>query len=329
MIFYLRATIKTYPALSLWENPPGPVTLLKDRTIHPAMVLPVVMLLLLPFFASTAEGNSPIDLPEQGKKNLSLTSIRDDNTPTLRLIYGINIGGYLASASTANYYNGSGEHNVEEALNRTHNRDRLINNVDEIISSFEVGDLPQNMRYDPGLLIGFFGGFRFGKSFAVIGEFNYSRLTAADKFTLITDKFTSTSEPYRLLSDIYGVEERNELRLGFQYTLFTPSYIHPYIESGLNLTNTKVVENRVTISGMEFNIREIRSDYYQVRDYGIGFGVYTGLGMHMEVSDNFSFRLGGSVSLSQINLGDNNEIAPLYTAFLRLSLDEVFASSRP
>jgi hypothetical protein len=292
------------------------------------MLLPVVMLLLLPILARASDSNNRINLYDPDEQTLSLSTIRDENTPTLRLIYGINIGGYFANASTANYYNGSGEHSVEAALNRPHNRDRLISNVDEIISSFEVGDLPQSMRYDPGLLIGFFGGFRFGRSFAVIGEFNYSRLTAADKFTIITDKYTSTSEPYRLLSDIYGVEERNELRLGFQYTLFTSSYIHPFIESGLNITNTKVIENRVNISGLQFNIREIRATYYQVRDYGIGFGVYTGMGLHMEVSDNFSFRLGGSVSLSQINLGDNNDIAPLYTAFLRLNLDEVFSSAQ-
>ncbi len=265
-------------------------------------------------------------------QELKLQNYNTDNAPTLRWIYGISFGGYFAHPSTARYYDGSGkhsdgEHAVESALNRHYNRDRLIANVEEIIETFEIGELPQNMRYDPGLLIGFFGGFTFSRSFALMGEFNYTRLTAADKFTIITDKFTSTSEPFRLLSDIYGVEERIELRLGFQYTLYTSSYIHPFIESGLNITDTKIIENRVNVSGIQFNIREIRSEIYGIRDYGMGFGIYTGAGLNFEVSDSFSFRLGGSVSLSQINLGLNNEIKPQYNIFLRLNLHEILRGS--
>ena len=256
--------------------------------------------------------------------NSALTSGKE---PLVRWIYGLSIGAYFANPSTANYYNGTGEHNVETALNRQHNRDRLIANVDEIIETFEVGELPLNMRYDPGILIGFFGGMQFSKSFTVIGEFNYSRLSVADKFTLITDKFTSTSEPYRLLSDIYASEERIDLRLGFQYTWYRDAYIHPFIESGLSITDTKVLENRVNIRGMEFNIREIRTEYYNVRDYGMGFGLYTGVGLNMEVSEGFSFRMGGAVSFSMINLGDNNEIKPQYTIFLRLNLHEILSGA--
>jgi len=242
----------------------------------------------------------------------------------LTWFYGINIGGYFANSNTANYYNGSGEHNVETALNRIHNRDRLISNVDEIIESFEIGELPLNMHYSPAVLIGFFGGLNFSKTLSVIGEFNYTQLSVADKFTIYTDKFTSTSEPYRLLSDIYASEERIELRLGIQYTLFTDSYIHPFVESGINITDTRVMENKVLVGGMEFSIREIRSEYYDVRDYGMGFGIYTSAGILMEVSDNFSVRMGGSVSYSQINLGENNQIAPLFTGFIRLNLHEIF-----
>ncbi len=246
----------------------------------------------------------------------------------LKWIYGLNLGGYFANPSTANYYNGSGEHNVETALNRIHNRDRLISNVDEIIENFEIGELPLNMHYSPGVLIGFFGGLNFGNSLSFLGEFNYTKLSVADKFTIFTDIFTSTSEPFRLLSDIYASEERIELRMGIQYTLSTDSYIHPFVESGINITDTKVIENKVLVGGMEFSIREIRSEYYNVRDYGMGFGIYTSLGMHMVVSDNFSFRMGGSVSYSQINLGENNQISPLFTGFIRLNLHEIFNPSQ-
>jgi hypothetical protein len=285
----------------------------------------ILFLLLYP--AISVAGANGFMLPTNDHYNVDNTNQPpkpDSDVPTLRLVYGINLGAYFANPSTANYYNGSGEHSIEEALNRIYNRDRLISNVDEIIADFQIGELPENMRYDPKMQIGFFGGLSFSNTFAVIGEFNYTKLTLADKFTLYTDKFTSTSEPYRLLSNIYGTEERIELRLGFQYTLITASYIYPYIETGINITDTKVIENRVNISGMDFNIREIRTEFYNVRDYGMGFGIYTGLGINMEVSDNFSFRLGGSVSMSKINLGNNKDIRPLYTLYVRLNLHEIF-----
>jgi hypothetical protein len=246
----------------------------------------------------------------------------------IKWIYGISLGAYFANASTANYYNGSGEHNVEEALNRIHNRERLLNGVNEIIENFEIGDLPQKMAYNPSIQVGFFGGMRFNRSLAIIGEFNYTKLTTADKFTIFTDQYTSTSEPYRLLSDIYATEERIELRIGFQYTYFTTSYIHPFIESGINITDTKIIENKVDVSGLEFNIREMRFDLYDVRDYGMGFGLYTAMGLNMEVGNNFSFRTGASISLSQINLGDNNKISPQYTLFLRLNLSDLLSPSQ-
>jgi len=289
-------------------------------------IIKSILFLAIYYFISIAEVHG-IRLPASNQENRNTTFRlleQEPPEPTLKLVYGINIGAYFANPSTANYYNGSGEHSVEVALNRYYNRDRLISNVDEIIADFQIGELPENMRYDPKMQIGFFGGLSFSNAFAVIGEFNYTKLTLADKFTLYTDKFTSTSEPYRLLSHIYGTEERIELRLGFQYTLMTTSYVHPYIETGLNITDTKVIENRVNISGIEFNIREIRTDYYNVRDYGIGFGMYTGIGINMEISENFSFRFGGSVSMSKINLGDNNNIRPLYTIYARLNLHEIF-----
>jgi hypothetical protein len=263
-----------------------------------------------------------------GSGNFEITHPED--TPELkRWFYGLGAGAYFANPSTANYYNGSGTHNVEKALNLIYNRDRLVRGVNEIIQDFSVGELPLSMHYTPGMQVGFYGGLRFNRSLAAMAEFNYTRLTASDKFTLYTDKFTSTSEPYILVSDIYGREERIELRIGFHYILFTQKAFHPFIGSGINITDSKVLENRVVISGMEFSIREITTDYYGVRDYGMGLGQYTEMGLHFDVNENFSLKLGGSVSFSRINLGENQTIAPQYTLFMRINLDGLFANPYP
>jgi hypothetical protein len=243
-----------------------------------------------------------------------------------RWFYGFNSGAYFAHPSTANYYNGTGDHNVEKALNLIYNRDRLIRGVNEIIQDFSIGELPESMQYSPGIQVGFFGGLSLNRSLAVMAEFNYARIRVADKFTLYTDKFTSTSEPYILVSDIYGREERIDLRIGFNYTFFTRKTFHPFIGSGINITDVKVLENKVGISGMEFSIRDITEDYYGVRDYGMGLGQYSEAGLQFEVNESFSLKMGASISFSRINIGDNKNIAPQYTLFVRINLDEIFAN---
>jgi hypothetical protein len=275
----------------------------------------------LTLIINNIHGN-PQELNHHNQVN-SFQPINDDSEPA-RWFYGLSLGGYFANSSTANYYNGTGEHSVEKALFRQYNFDRIVNQVDQIIESFEIGELPMNMKYNPAIQIGFYGGLNLSRSFALTGEFNYAKLMIPDKFTMITDKYSSITEPVILLGDIYGTEERIELKLGVQYTAITKGYIHPFVESGINITDTKVIENRIRIQGLAFSIREIRTDYYNIRDYGMGFGIYTGAGLRMDVSNSFAIRIGGSVCFSKINLGDNNEVKPQYTAFLRINLNEVF-----
>ncbi|MFW5757101.1 MAG: hypothetical protein ACOCYO_00315 [Bacteroidota bacterium] len=247
--------------------------------------------------------------------------------PTIHFVYGLNFGGYFANNATANYYNGDAattEHNLEDALFRQYNFDRIVRDVDDIIESFQIGELPGNMRYNSSLQVGVFGGIHLSDKFAVVGEFNYTQLSVSDKFTLITDKFTSTTEPYLLLPDIYAEEERIEVIAGFQYTLQSPGYIHPFIESGVSLTDAEILENKVNIDGININIRQPRSEYYNIRDYGIGFGFYTGVGLKMDVNDDFSLRTGASVNMSRINLGNNADILPRYTVWVRINLEGLF-----
>ncbi|MFP4288150.1 MAG: hypothetical protein ACLFQS_02740 [Bacteroidales bacterium] len=251
--------------------------------------------------------------------------------PTIHFVYGLNFGGYFANNATANYYNGDAantEHSLEEALFRHYNYDRIVRDVDDIIESFEIGDIAGNMAYNPSFQVGVFGGIQLSDKFTILGEFNYTKLSVSDKFTLFTDKFTSTTEPYRLLSDIYAEEERIEVIAGFQYTIQTRGYIHPFIESGVSLTDTEILENKVNIDGININIRQPRSEYYNIRDYGIGFGFYTGVGLKMDVNDDFSLRTGASVNMSRINLGNNADILPRYTLWVRINLEGLFTGQQ-
>jgi hypothetical protein len=236
-----------------------------------------------------------------------------------RVEYGMNIGFYYANASTANYYNGSGDNNLWEAINRIYN----YNNIRRDIGyDFTIHGLPMKMSYNPAIMMGFYGILRMVPSFGIIAEFNYARLRAEDNFTLLIDRASFIEGDNIELFRIWGLEERVDLRIGFQHIIFSRnSYVHPFFETGISLTDTKVKEHRARIHSSLINLRKPKDVIYDIRDYGIGMGGFFTTGLRMDVNEDYALVLGYSLNKLKINLGDNNKFTLQHTAFLRLNLD--------
>lgn len=250
---------------------------------------------------------------------------KKSNEPAFRFEYGLSLGGYFANPSTASYYDGSGttytENSVERTINQNYNYQRIR---DVLGADFELYELPANMKYSPALNIGFFGAFNLTNKTGIIAECNYARLKTDDAFTLKLDLYSGTSEPVLEMGKITGTEERIDIRLGISHVFRkADKYIHPFVEAGGNLMDLKVVNNRVYVQTVEMSIISPRNQYYQVRDYGIGFGAYGSAGLAFDVNENFAFRIGGSVNYLKVNLGENTLMKPQYTLFMRIMLNPV------
>ena len=274
--------------------------------------------LIMPGGDAMAVANPPPD-------TLDVVTVYGERPGFTRLEYGMNLGFYLASPSTANYYNGSGTNNLESALTRYHNYEAIRR---EIGYDFSLHGLPQNMNYRPSMMLGFFAAINLSRSAGFLAEFNYSRLRAEDQFTLLIDKFSNIEGDNIELYTIWGVEERNELRFSFRYTFVSrQGYVHPFIEAGTSITDTKVKENRVRVRSHTFSILNPQDLFYHQRDYGIGMGGFGSIGLKMDVNEQFALTLGYSANYSQINLGENEAFALQHTAFIRLNLNTLFRST--
>jgi len=279
--------------------------------------LPILAALLLAFctngvsaqFRATAKGISfsQNPVPERETQNV------------LRFDYGMNIGFYMANPGTANYYNGSGEHSLERAIiTNSFNYNRIRQ---EIGYDFQIHGLPSQMSYKPAMMLGFFGAMNFNPRAGIMAEFNYARLKAEDRFTLEIERVVFIEGDNIELYPIYGTEERLDLRFSFQYTFLSKSsYLHPFLETGVSITDTKVKENRVRVRSNTIAIQNPVSSFYQIRDYGIGFGGFATAGLKMDVNETFALWLGYSANYSQINLGENDKFLLQHTLFLRFSL---------
>ncbi|MDX9941123.1 MAG: hypothetical protein RBS53_02750 [Bacteroidales bacterium] len=245
---------------------------------------------------------------------------------TLRFDYGMTMGFYIANAGTANYYNGTGDNSVESILSMNYNYNRVRQDIGY---DFQLHGLPLQMSYKPAVMLGFFGSLAFSPKASLMAEFNYAKLKAEDKFTLEIERVVFIEGDNIELYDIWGTEERLDLRFSFQYTFLSPSsYLHPFLETGLSITDTKMKENRIRIHSQTLSIRNPTNTYYQIRDYGIGFGGFATLGLKMEVNEQFALWAGYSANYSRINLGENEQFLLQHTVFLRFSLAGLASGTR-
>ena len=183
--------------------------------------------------------------------------------------------------------------------------------------------LPQNMGYSPAMVVGVFGTLHFNQRYSLQAEFNFTRLRLQDQFLLRILR----GDPGLIGHDIerfniMGIEERSDIRIGIQRIFpLTEQQVHPYLEAGANMINTRVKENRVQIAGSRYSILNLTDTRYGFRDDGISFGLFAGGGLKMDVGENYALLLGAIGNYANINLGDNKKYNMHYSIFLRLFLN--------
>lgn len=253
----------------------------------------------------------------------------NENGPSIWFEYGMNMGFYFANPSTANYYNGSGggsggRRSLEQVLNSTLNYNRIRQDLGY---DFSLHALPMDMRYSPSIMLGFFGSLHFGARSALVADFNYTKLRVEDQYTLQLDRYSSIGGDNIERFTITGSEERVDLRLGYQHTFLSKdSYIHPYLEAGFSLTDTKVKEIRTWIGSSTYSLFHASTTQYTLeRDFGMGAGGYAGVGLKMDVNENFRLTVGYASLYTRINLGENKESRFQHSIFVRLNLEGLFS----
>lgn len=263
-------------------------------------------------------------------RNVDPAALRSEDPPAVWFAYGMNMGFYFAHPSTANYYNGSeggagGRRSLEQILRTSLNYNRIRQDLGY---DFSLHGLPAGMRYSPSIMLGFFGSLHFGPRAALIADFNYTRLRVQDQFTLQLERFSNIEGDNIERFTITGSEERVDLRLGYQHTFPSrESYIHPYLEAGFSLTDTKVREIRTQIGSSTYSLFHASTTQYTLeRDFGMSPGGFAGIGLKMDVNEHFRLTVGYSSLYTRIRLGSNDGSHFQHSLFVRLNLDGLFGT---
>jgi hypothetical protein len=237
------------------------------------------------------------------KKNISspdeLSTKKDKDNG---FYFGANLGFYFANRHTASYYDGSSGNKVDSTITYPQNYYQIKQALNDY--NFSLAELPAKMHYSPAFLLGVYIKYAFGNS-GIIMQFDFSKLKANDVFTIIVDDPNNySSEPEYKQEAIWGSEQRASIDLGYSYTFSPESNYRPFFQFGGNLTNTKFIENKIKIEGIEYSITNYYYHYYSIEQGGVGFGAFAGGGMNLIFSKSISIMPTLNIYYTQAKMGD-------------------------
>ena len=264
--------------------------------------------------------------------------ISDDSTAQNRAwSFGINCGAAFANKYQANFYNGAegNENEISLIFNNQYYRDEIRQVIND---TFAIDGMPTGMKYKPAFCVGMYIKKNFNNHFGAFVQFNYSKFTAEDLFTLKIGA-TSQTQAFPNLKNypIWGKEDRINIDIGASYEFPLDEKIFGFVEVGFNLNNTKVRENKIAIENLEYSIINIYGNQYyipntQLQEYpvrqgGIGLGAFLSPGVKFQFSEHVAVDLLGSIYWAKINLMHYNTFRLHYNVMLRFVFSSEFLKS--
>jgi hypothetical protein len=187
---------------------------------------------------------------------------------------------------------------------------------------------PIEMKYDATVSPGFYAKYNFNNTTGVFIQTNYVELKTSGAFQLVIDTVTFTSEPGFRTGFLRGKERRSTIDVGISKFYRTGQYTSIFIETGLHMNSTKVLENRIKIGNREYTIvnrygsggyvPNSNSYEYDVYQGGIGFGVFLNGGLKFILNESVSFDPGVSFYYKNLDLEGYKEFKPDIYAYVRI-----------
>ena len=266
---------------------------------------------------------------------------REDTTSVKGLYVGLNVGAYFANKHDAQLYNGYGfDRNgqrlsfSESWLNQQFNfpgggssnypvsrqeiTEEIANNNNGVSTTedirFTESDMPFEMVYDPGIMVGLHLRYNKDVKNAFLLDFNFTQLRASGEFTIDRPNYITAdpSEGTLLYYPIIGQEQRFYLNLGYHRVFGDNEVLNWYGEIGANMTYAQFEENRIQVHNYDADItieRNFQGTQTQeaIEISSFGLGGFIGAGAQITLGDKFTVDLGYSLMNTRLDLVSNPE----------------------
>ena len=219
---------------------------------------------------------------------------------------GVNIGAFFSNSNSAIIYTG--------ASNITPYGIDYILNIPQYKSTFDtyfkypyaLAETPLSPTYSPALDIGLHAGVNLNKMSAIYIDINIAKLKYKQFFTMeINDPLSQSPEPTYEQLPVLGEEQRFNLNLGTQLSLYNDEKSNFYWAFFGNFNSTKLVRNYIVINNREYEILHTSPQQPNVKPGGIGYGAGTGLGFKYKLTSNFVVDLAYNLYYTKTKMNDD------------------------
>lgn len=242
---------------------------------------------------------------------------------------GFNWGFFLAGRYTANFYNGTGENNINRVLGNFYIMEDVVRELDHTYDTTDI-ELPGDMKYKPAMSVGFHGTYYLADRLAIFFQGTYARLKTVDAFLIHYNDIqfpTNTVENYAICP-IYGVEERTFIDIGIRRSYMINSITDFFFETGFSFTNTLVKEHKIEVGILSYSIKNTykntpyvpNTNYqtYDIRQGGIGWGTMFSLGTQFFFSEQLSVQIAATGYYNTTKLPGYEQFAFQFNPTVRL-----------
>jgi hypothetical protein len=229
--------------------------------------------------------------------------------------FGLRIGAYSASDTTANFYNGSGllqqgtnyagvrAMSIEERVNWNPLETQYINSYYgssgfSFPNYFDNYAYPTAMRYSPAIALGLDLRYRFDRYGSFVFQFLTTRIKTVDKYSVIfegTGAQQNAQQDIRLFT-VEGNEQRFQMVLGYRQGWEINEGMDFFVQPGISLTGIKVVSNKAYIADRSYDLFIGGDNFNQT--YGYVPRTATGMGAGVQIGFEFPLGTGHSADIS-------------------------------
>lgn len=228
----------------------------------------------------------------------------EEEQDSSHFLFGLNFGAHFPNSNTAEIYTGSPavtRFGIEYIFQLDFNRQIFD---DYFQFPYEVAEYPIEPRYRTSSEIGFFLGYKVGpqRQNTIFLDFNISQVRFEQTFTVaIYDPLNSIPGPTFEQFPLFGRENRFQLNLGTQFSLYQDEQSNAYFAVFANLNNVQMRRNYFVLDNREYDIFHINVDRPNDRLGGVGYGAGTGLGYRFTLSEELLTDLYYNLYYSQTN----------------------------
>lgn len=251
------------------------------------------------------------------------------------LEYGAVAGIYISGGKSAEFYSGKpgNENNVNYVFLNKYRYDEIRQLLNFNDTAF-ILEYPGKMRYTPAFSFGLFVKYDLNCRTGIYLQFSYAKLSAKDVVTIEVDPPDYLTEPDIRLLPISGIEERNLVDLGFTHAFGNSKTARFTLGGGINMNNSLVKEHVLRIAEKPFSLVNIygSNSYvpgtqqgYEMRQGGIGFGIFGTIGARFEFSPAIAIEPGLTVYYKQIKIDPAAGFTPHYTFFVKLCFRDLIS----